>query len=139
MAQFDPYLFFDGNCAEAMRFYEKALGGKIEMMMTHGQSPMAADVSKANADRIMHASLALDGQVLMASDGMAGEPHPGFHGFSLSMTYPKVADAKRIFDALAAGGKVVMAPADTFWVESFGMLVDRYGVSWMISGGKSKI
>lgn len=74
MPQLDPYLMFDGNCAEAMRFYERTLGGKLEAMMTHAESPMAAQASPDNSGRIMHASLQLDGRILMASDSMAGEP-----------------------------------------------------------------
>jgi PhnB protein len=137
MTQLNAYLFFDGTCAEAMRFYERTLGGKIEMMMTHAQSPMAAQSPPGSADRIMHAHLVLDGGVLMASDAMAGKPYEGMHGFSLSLTYPTVAEGKRVFDALGAGGRVVMPYEKTFWVETFGMVVDRYGTHWMISGGKA--
>jgi PhnB protein len=133
MPQLDPYLFFDGNCAEAMRFYERTLGGKIEMMMTHAESPMAEQASPGNADRIMHASLDIDGRRLMASDAMAGEPYEGMKNFSLSLLYPTVADARRVFDALAAGGRVTMPMEKTFWADAFGMLVDRFGTSWMVS------
>ena len=133
MPQLDAYLFFDGNCAEAMRFYERTLGGKIEMMMTHAESPMGAQASAGNADRIMHASLALDGRQLMASDAMAGEPYQGMKNFSLSLLYPTIAEARRVFDALSAGGRVTMPMEKTFWAEAFGMLVDRFGTSWMVS------
>jgi PhnB protein len=138
MPQLDPYLFFDGNCAEAMRFYERTLGGKIEMMMTHAQSPMAAQAVPANADRILHACLEFDGQRLMASDTMAGEAYGGMKNVSLSLLYPTVADARRVFDALAAGGQVTMPMEKTFWAEAFGMLVDRYGTSWMVSCAPAK-
>jgi PhnB protein len=137
MPAINAYLFFDGTCAEAMRLYEGTLGGKIEMMMTHAQAPMPTPAPPGSAERIMHARLVIgDGGVLMASDAMPGQPYAGMHGFSLSLIYPTVGEARRIFDALAIGGKVLMPFAKTFWVEAFGMLVDRYGTPWMINGGK---
>ena len=136
MSQLDAYLFFDGTCAEAMHFYERTLGGKLEMMMTHAESPEGAKASPANANRILHASLVIDGRLLMASDSMADQPYSGMNGFSLSLVYPTVAEAKRIFDALANNGRVNMPMEKTFWVEAFGMLVDRFGTPWMISGGE---
>lgn len=134
MPQLDAYLFFDGNCAEAMRFYERTLNGKIEMMMTHAESPMGAQASPGNANRIMHASITIDGRLLMASDSMADQPYEEMKGFSLSLLYPTVAEAQQVFDALAKGGQVRMPMEKTFWAESFGMLTDRFGTPWMISG-----
>ncbi len=128
MSQLEAYVFFDGTCAEAMRFYEKTLGGKIEMMLTHAQSPMADQSPPGMGDRIMHARLVIGGRALMASDAMTGQPYPGMKGFSLSLVYPSVAEAQRIFDALAAGGQVTMPFQKTFWAEGFGMLVDRFGM-----------
>lgn len=136
MDQLETYLFFDGNCAEAMRFYERTLGGKLEAMMTHAEAPPEAKSPPGNANRIMHASLLVDGRRLMASDAMAGEPYAGMKGFYLSLVYPTVEEGKRVFDALSNGGKVNMPLDKTFWVESFGMLVDRFGTPWMVSGGK---
>ena len=135
MPQLDSYLFFDGTCADAMRFYERTLGGKIEMMMTHAQSPMGAQASPGNADRIMHARLVIDGRALMASDTMAGQPSEGMKGFSLALVYPTAAEAKKVFGALSDGGKVTMPMEKTFWAEAFGMLVDRFGTPWMVNGG----
>ena len=132
MPHVDPYLVFNGNCADAMRFYEKTLGGKLELM-THAQSPMADKAPPGSAERIMHARLDLGGRALMASDTMAGQPYEGMHGFSLSLSYPTAADAKKIFDALAQGGKVQMPLEKTFWTEAFGMLVDRFGTPWMLN------
>jgi PhnB protein len=132
MPHVDPYLVFNGNCADAMRFYEKTLGGKLELM-THGQSPMADKAPPGSADKIMHARLDLGGRALMASDAMAGQPYDGMHGFSLSLSYPTTAEAKKIFDTLADGGKVQMPLQKTFWTEGFGMLVDRFGTPWMLS------
>jgi len=137
MPQINAYLIFDGTCAEAMRFYERTLGGKMEMMMTHAEVPKVPNAPPSPpgaADRIRHARLTIDGGgTLMASDSMVGQPYAGMKGFSLSLAYPTVADGKRIFDALAAGGQVTMPFAKTFWAEGFGMLVDRYGTSWMVN------
>ena len=132
MPELDAYLFFDGDCADAMRFYERTLGGKLERMMKNSEAP-TADQAPGNADKIIHARLVLDGRVLMASDWMASQPYPGESGFSLSLGYPTVSDAKRVFDALADGGKVTMPFQKTFWAEGFGMLVDRFGTPWMVS------
>ena len=134
MPQINAYLFFDGTCAEAMRFYERTLGAKMEMMMTHSEAPNAAPSPPGAADRIMHARLSIDGGgTLMASDSMVGQAYGGINGFSLSLGYSTVAEGKRIFDALAAGGQVTMPFAKTFWAEGFGMLVDRYGTPWMVN------
>jgi PhnB protein len=133
MPTLDTYLFFDGNCAEAMRFYERTLGGKLEMM-THAQSPVADQVPPGSAERIMHARLSIDGRNLMASDSMIDQPYGGMRGFSLALIYPTVAEAKRIFDGLAEGGQVTMPLQKTFWAEAFGMLTDRFGTPWMING-----
>src|SRR5260370_17688340 len=97
----DAYLFFNGDCADAMRFYERTLGGKLEVMMTHAESPMAAQTPPGSADRILHARLVIDGRMLMASDAMVGQPYQGMNGFSLPLAYPNVPDPKRAFDALA--------------------------------------
>jgi len=134
MLQLDNYLFVDGNCADAMRSYERTLGGKLQLM-THGDSPMTAQTPPGSANRIMHARLELDGRLLMASDSMVGQPYEGMKGFSLSLIYPTVAEAQRIFAALADGGQVTMPIAKTFWAEAFGMLVDRFGTPWMVNGG----
>ena len=134
MHQLDVYLFFDGTCADAMRFYERTLGGKLTLM-THAESPMAAQTPPGSADRIMHARLDFDGGMLMASDWMAGQPYGGMKGFSLSLIYPTAAEARRMFDTLAQGGQVTMPMDKTFWAEAFGMLVDRFGTPWMVNGG----
>ena len=134
MLQLDNYLFFDGNCADAMRFYERTLGGKLQLM-THGESPMAAQTPPGSANRILHARLELDGRLLMASDSMVGQPYEKMKGFSLSLIYPTVAEAQRMFAALAEGGQITMPIGKTFWAEAFGMLVDRFGTPWMVNGG----
>ncbi len=134
MSNLAPYLFFDGNCADAMRFYERTLGGKLDLMKA-SDSPAAAEVPPGSGDQILHARLVLDdGRVLMASDWMAGQPYPKEKGFSLSLGYTTTAEAQRVFDALAEGGKVNMPFQKTFWAEAFGMLEDRFGTPWMVSG-----
>lgn len=139
MPTLETYIFFNGNCAEALRFYEKVLNGKIEMMMTYGESPAAEDAQAGNKDAILHGSLVFDGGRLMASDDVMTQPYPGKNGFGLALSYDKVADAERVFNALSDGGSVTMPLGDTFWVEKFGMVSDRYGTPWMISGGAAKM
>jgi len=131
--QLDSYLTFDGNCADAMRFYQRTLGGKLDLM-THAQSPIAGQTPPGSENRIMHARLAIDGRLLMASDSMVGHPYEGMKGFSLSLIYPTVAEATRVFNALADGGRVIMPLDKTFWAKAFGMLVDRFGTPWMVNG-----
>src|SRR5687768_257037 len=136
MPQIDAYLFFDGRCAEAMRFYERVLGAKLAALLPYSDMPDAAQVPPGAADRIMHASLELgDGRTLMASDCAPGEPYEGMKGFAVSVSYDDVAEAKRVFAALAEGGKTTMPIDKTFWAEAFGMCSDRYGTPWMVSGG----
>jgi PhnB protein len=130
----DSYLFFNGNCAEAMRFYEKTIGGTLTAMMKYGESPEPHACPAGSEDRIMHASLLLDGRNLMASDVPVGQEKP-ISGFGLSLFYDKPEDARRMFDALSAGGAVMMPMAETFWAQTFGMFTDRFGVAWMLGGG----
>lgn len=137
MPQLDSYIFFDGQCAEAMRFYERTLGGRMETFMTYADSPVPPQDGQCGvgaAHRIMHACLVLDGRMLMASDVPEGM-HKPMGGFSLSLNYPTVAEAERVFHALADGGTVLMPLNKTFWAETFGMLADRFGTPWMVGGG----
>ena len=136
MNQLEPYLFFDGNCAEAMRFYEKALGGKMDMMMKASEAPESSEHTAAKPDGILHAAVRVGDHRLLASDWMSPEPFPGQKGVSIAIGYATVEEAKRSFEALAMGGKVNMPMDKTFWVESFGMLTDKFGTHWMVSGGK---
>ena len=134
MTQFNPYLVFNGDCAAAMRFYERVLGGKLNLM-THADGPAADRVPPADAHRVMHAHLAFDGGVLMASDAMSSQPASPMRGFSLALTCPTAAEARRVFDALAEGGKVNVPLQKTFWAEAWGQLFDRFGTPWMVNGG----
>lgn len=130
--QVNPYLTFNGNCEEAFKFYEKALGGKIEGMMTHGASPMAKQVGPEWQNKIVHARLVVDGQDLYGSDAPP-QYYRQPQGFSVSLTVKQAAEAERVFQALAENGKVEMPLQQTFWSIRFGMLVDRFGIPWMIN------
>jgi PhnB protein len=130
--QLNPYLLFNGQCEAAFRFYEKALGGKIETMMRHGDSPMAQQVSSEWRNKIMHARMVVDGQVLMGSDAPA-DRYQEPSGFSLSLGVKDPAEAERLFNELAQSGKVQMPLQKTFWAVRFGMLVDRFGIPWMVN------
>lgn len=135
--QVNPYLNFNGQCAEAFRFYEQVLGGKIESMMTYAESPMAGETPPALRDHVMHARLVLDGQVLMASDSPP-EYYEKPQGLYVSLNVEKAADAERIFHALAENGTVKMPFEKTFWAAGgFGMLVDRFGTPWMVNCEKA--
>ena len=132
MASVTPYLFFDGTCAEAMRFYERTLGGRMEGMFRAGDTP-GGGIPPEQADRIMHAHLVVGDRAILASDWMAPGPYPGMNGFSLSLHPATVEEGRRLFDALAEGGTVNMPFEKTFWAEAFGMLVDRFGTPWMVN------
>jgi PhnB protein len=135
MPTLDNYLFFAGRCAEAMRFYERTLGGKLETLMKYGDSPQPDHCGAGAADLVMHARLAIGGRALMASDVPPGFPPSPMSGFSLSLQYESPDEARRIFDALAQGGSVTMPLQKTFWAETYGMLVDQFGTPWMVGGG----
>jgi PhnB protein len=129
----DAYLIFGGNAAEAIAFYAQTLGGKIEFSMTYGESPEGAQTPDAHKNRIMHASLSARGGTLMVCDAPPGQPFEGFKGFSLSVQAADVSQGGQLFAALAAGGKVTMPFAATFWAPGFGMLEDKFGVPWMVN------
>jgi PhnB protein len=130
-----PYLSFDGNCAEAMRFYERALGGTLEVLLRNADSPMAAQTPPEHADRIMHARLALpEGGMLYAGDCPPQMKHTGIHGVGFALNYDTVAQATAVFNALAEGGKVSMALQPMFWAKIWGMLTDKFGTPWIVNG-----
>jgi len=135
MPQPIPYLAFDGNCAEAVRFYEHVLDGKLEVLMSGADSPVAAHMPKEFAHRIMHARLALPGGgVLFAGDAPANVPYEGIKGVSITLNYESVAQAQKVFGALAAGGTVTMPMQPAFWAKTWGMLIDRFGTPWIVNG-----
>ena len=128
-----PYLNFGGRCEEAVEFYRKALGAELRMMMRFKEAPeKQSDLPECFQDKVMHASLQIGDTVLMASDGRCEGPQT-FEGFSISITVADKAEAERVFAALSDGGLVTQPLEETFWSPSFGMLQDRFGVSWMVS------
>ncbi|HLN25934.1 MAG TPA: VOC family protein [Patescibacteria group bacterium] len=126
-----PYLFFDGNCEEALEFYRSALGAEVTMLLRFKDSPDPAMVPPNAGDKVMHANLRVGESTVLASDGRC-PGGVGFGGFALSLTVPKVAEAERLFALLAEGGEVRMPLAKTFFSPSFGLLTDRFGVGWMV-------
>ena len=135
MTQAIAYLGFDGNCADAMRFYEKALGGKLELMMSGADSPMADQMPKEFLHRIMHARLVLPGGgMLYAGDTPTNMPYEGIKGVSITVDYDSVERAEAVFNALADGGQVTMPMGPAFWAKRFGMLVDKFGTPWIVNG-----
>jgi PhnB protein len=130
--QLNPYLNFNGQCEAAFKFYEKSLGGKIEAMFTHAGTPAEQQTPPEWRDKILHARLTIGDNILMASDAPPDcyeEPK----GFSVSLQINDPKEAERIFRALAENGKVQMAIQETFWATRFGMLVDQFGIPWMIN------
>jgi PhnB protein len=122
---------FDGRCEEAAKFYEQALGAKIEKLLRFKDSPDPGMCPSPDGEKVMHMSLRIGDQAVLASDGQCGGK-PTFQGFSLSINVPNEAEANRLFAALSNGGQVQMPLAKTFFSPAFGMLADRFGVSWMI-------
>jgi PhnB protein len=129
-----PYLNFDGRCEEAIEFYKSKLGAQVEMMARFKEAPeppAVGMVAPGSENKIMHASFKIGDSTIMAADcGCRGQAK--FEGFSLSLIVPDVASAERYFTALSDGGKVQMPLAKTFFASSFGVVVDRFGVSWMV-------
>ncbi len=130
--QIIPYLMFNGNCEEAFKFYEKCLGAKIDNMMTYEGSPAAEHVPPEMGKKVIHARLLVDGAVLMGSD-VAPKDYEKAKGISVTLQIPDPAQAERVFHALAENGQVTMPIQQTFWAVRFGMLVDRFGIPWMVN------
>lgn len=135
MPQLCAYLSFNGDCADAMRFYADLLGAKLEALMTYGQMPGGEPVPPEHAGKIMHAYLVHPDFALMAGDAMPGVPFDGMKGVMLAITYPTAGEAERIYQALAEGGTVQMPLGETFWADRFGMVTDRFGTAWAVNGG----
>ncbi|MGH8706531.1 MAG: VOC family protein, partial [Burkholderiales bacterium] len=128
----------EGRTEEALEFYRKALGAEVQMLMRYKESPEPAkcpDGSAPPGEKVMHSAVKIGDSLLMASDGFC-TGKPSFAGFSLSYPAKDEADAKRRFDALAAGGKVQMPLSETFFAKAFGMVADKFGLSWMVIAGQ---
>lgn len=130
----EPYLFFEGRCAEAVEFYRRALGAEVTMLMRYKESPEPPPpgmVPPGSENKVMHASFRIGDTTVMASDGgCSGKT--AFGGFSLSIGAPDAATADRLFNALADGGQISMPLGKTFFSPRFGMVTDRFGVGWMV-------
>jgi PhnB protein len=132
MMQSNPYLNFNGDCNAAFEFYEKCLGGKIVAKMTYGESPMAEQTPAEQRDRIMHMQLIVGDVNLMGAD-FPPEFFEKPQGFNVHLQFDNVAEGERIFNELAENGTVTMPFEKTFWADSFGMFVDRFGTPWIIN------
>lgn len=129
-----PYLFFNGRCEEALAFYREALGAEMTMQMRYSENPDGCPpgmLPPGFENKIMHASMLIGDTTVMASDGNSAEP-ASFKGISLSLDAKDAAHAEKLFNALCQGGQVHMPLAKTFFASSFGMVQDRFGVSWMV-------
>ena len=129
----EAYLSFNGNAAEALAFYAESLGGRIIFSMTFGDSPMGSETPADYKNKIMHATFEARGKQLMASDLPPGMAFEGYKGFTLSVQAKDVPEGEQLFKALAAGGKITMPYAATFWSPGFGMVEDKFGVPWMVN------
>jgi PhnB protein len=141
--QVQPYLFFEGRCEEALTFYREHLGAQTVMMMRFKENPEAGKAQTAEGcssmppgsdEKIMHCAFMVGDSMLMASDGMCSGK-PNFAGVSLSLTANDEQQAEKYFAALSNGGQVQMAMTQTFFAQRFGMVQDKFGVSWMVLGG----
>ena len=131
--QLVPYLFLYGRCEEALEFYKSVFGGSYELMRV-SDAPMASEMPPDSGNRVMHASFTADSIAFMASDGRdvkAVDPDAG--NISLALSFDDGARGERVFDALAAGGKVAMPIEKAFWGGRFGMIVDKFGNEWMVT------
>jgi PhnB protein len=129
--QVQPYLSFEGRCDEAIAFYQKALGAKVDMLMRFKECPDQSMVSPGSAEKVMHAAVRVGDDQILMSDGRC-QGSANFNGFSLALSAKSEADAERMFNALADGGQVRMPLAKTFFSPRFGMVADKFGVGWMV-------
>jgi PhnB protein len=133
-----PYLTFSGNCEEALNHYKHALGGEIVSMQTFA-SAQIENISEDYKNKIMHSEFKADGVVFMASDSMQGQGNiVKGDNISLSIDFKDGKEQESVFNKLATGGQITMPLQDTFWGAKFGMLVDKYGISWMLNYDKPK-
>lgn len=129
--QVTPYLMLDGRGDEAIEFYKKALGAKVDMLMRFSDAPKEANCSPSSMNKVMHAALSVGGSKIMLSDG-DNKGKPTFAGISLTITAKDEADADKLFGALGEGGQVQMPMEKTFFAKRFGVVADKFGVSWMV-------
>lgn len=130
--QLNPYLLFNGECAEALKFYEQTFGGKIEAISKFAGSPAADHAPPEWGDKVLHATLVIGDQRLMGSDAPPGH-YEKPQGLSVAIGLNDPAKGEQIFNALAQGGKTTMPFQKTFWASGFGMCTDRFGIPWMVN------
>ena len=130
-----PYLFFDGRCEEALDFYKKTLGAKVDALTRFKEAPDQSMVSPDNREKVMHSAFHIGDTQVLASDGRCmGKPN--FQGFSLTITAKDNAEAERLFGTLGDGGQVQMPMSETFFASRFGVVADKFGVGWMVMAPK---
>lgn len=128
----NPHVNFNGNCMEACRYYQQHLGAKLQFSLTYGASPMAKDFPAEFADKIMHATIQIGDSAVMVCD----TPPQYYHqpnGITISLSFDDPVEADRVFHALAENGKVTMPLEETFWAKRFGMVIDQFGIPWMVN------
>jgi PhnB protein len=126
-----PYLNFEGRCDDAIAFYKKAVGAEVKVMMRWKDAPDKSMCTAENADKVMHSSVNIGEATVMMSDGRH-TGHPEFKGISLSLIAKDPAEAETLFKALGDGGQVQMPMSKTFFSPAFGMVADKFGVTWMV-------
>ncbi len=138
MIGIEPYLNFDGNGKEALAFYEKALDGKVLFSQTFGESPMGAQTPDDYKDKLMHATFQAGSVKFMASDGPPGYVSKPGNNIALSLHSDSIAEIEKVYNVLSEGARIDMPLQETFWAQRFGMLTDKYGISWMFNVEKAK-
>jgi PhnB protein len=133
----EAYLFFEGRTEEALQFYQQKLGAEVDAVIRYKENPEPKYNPPNSDEKVMHSLFRIGDTKVMASDGnCAGKP--SFQGFALTINAASPAEAEQRFNALAEGGKVQMPLSETFFAKSFGMVADRFGVSWMVMAGPKK-
>jgi PhnB protein len=135
--QVNPYLSFEGQCEAAFMFYAQVLGGQVGTIFRYAGTAFEAHVPSDWEDKVMHGSVTVGGMELMGAD-VATDRYEAPKGFSLSIHLTDTTEAERVFQELSTGGRIVMALEKTFWADRFGMVIDRFGLSWMINCGGSQ-
>ena len=125
------YLFFDGRCEEAVEFYKTALGAEVGPMIRFKESPDQSMVAPGTGEKIMHGQMNIGKTTILVSDGRC-TGNPGFQGFAMSITVDDPADCDKLFNPLAESGQIQMPLMETFFAKRFGMVIDKFGVMWMV-------
>jgi len=131
MKEINAYLIFNGNCREAMTFYQKCLGADLQLL-PFSDAP-GGNIPPEAKDRVMHARLSKGPTVIMASDDMPGMPFQQGSNFFISLNCEDVQEVEKLFSSLSVKGKVKQAPQETFWAARFAMFTDQFGINWMLN------